>query len=346
MHRIKFGTDGWRAVIADGYTFENLSRVTCAAARWLKNTYGTAPTIIIGHDTRFLGPEFTRHAARVFVREGVHVLFAEKFTTTPAISWATRAFGCNAGIVITASHNPPAYNGFKIKSDFGGPASPEVVAQVEALVPDAYDPEPLPPFDTLVKEGRIELRDVTGAYVDELRRLVDIDAIRASGIRVAHDAMYGAGQGLISRLLGPDNVVEIRSEINPGFGGQAPEPIAKNLSELPRVVAAGGLSLPPSPVLPLGRWLSVVDAGAVLSALAGAVASRVDDDVALLDVDDDTDAGVDAGPAGIVSGAVDCVVGVVGLGGWALPAGGAAAGAGATGAGRSPAADAATGALR
>ena len=237
MSRIKFGTDGWRAVIADQYTFDNLARVAYATARWLRDTYGSAPSIVIGHDTRFMGRAFTEHAARVFAHEGVRVLFAEDVTTTPAISWSTREYGCNAGIVITASHNPPEYNGFKIKADFGGPASPEVIATVENLIPDTYRPNgSLPTYKELLKQGAIEERDITGAYVQELRRLLDVDAIRESGIRIAHDAMYGAGQGLVSRLVGSKSVVELRSELNPGFRGQAPEPIDRNLEELSRVV--------------------------------------------------------------------------------------------------------------
>ena len=234
---IKFGTDGWRAVIADQYTFENLARVSYATARWLKDTYGESPSIVIGHDTRFMGLAFTEYAARVFAHEGVRVIFGDGFTTTPAISWSTRAYGCNAGIVITASHNPPQYNGFKIKADFGGPASPEVIAAVEGLIPESYDPGvTLPEFEEFVVREQIERRDITSDYVDELRRLLDIPAIKASGVRIAHDAMYGAGQGLVSRLVGADSVVELRSEINPGFAGQAPEPIDRNLTELAHVV--------------------------------------------------------------------------------------------------------------
>lgn len=239
MSRIKFGTDGWRAVIADQYTFDNVARVAYATAHWLKDSYGDSPTVVLGHDTRFLGPAFAAHAACVFAHEGVKVIYSDGFTTTPAISWSARQFGCNAGIVITASHNPPEYNGFKIKADFGGPASPEVIAAVENLIPDSYQPQSeLPGFDNFVSRGLIETRDITAAYLDELARLLDVDAIRKSGIRIAHDAMFGAGQGLVSRLVGRENVIELHSELNPGFQGQAPEPIDRNLGELSRVVVS------------------------------------------------------------------------------------------------------------
>jgi phosphomannomutase len=233
---IRFGTDGWRAIIADIFTFENVARVSQATARWLHDAYGDEPSVVIGYDTRFLGAEFSRHSARYFAASGVRVVLADSVATTPAISWATLEYGCSAGIVITASHNPPAYSGYKIKAHFGGPATPEMIDAVEAEV--ARGGELLSPdsLDEYVDQGKIELRDISGAYVELLRSRLDIDAIRSSGIRVAHDAMFGAGQGVVSTLLGADRVVELRSETNPGFGGQAPEPIERNLEELARVV--------------------------------------------------------------------------------------------------------------
>ncbi len=235
MAQIKFGTDGWRAVIADDFTFANLGRVAQATVRWLKKRYGDHPKVVIGHDTRFLGREFAEHVARIFAAQGISVRMADTFTTTPAVSWATKHFGCNAGIVITASHNPPKYNGFKIKADFGGPASPEMIAEVERELPDAESPTELPAFDDLVSDGRIELFDLNTAYLNLLREKLDIDGI-ARNLKVAHDAMFGAAQGLVSRLLGADRVVELHCDWNPGFHGQPPEPIERNLKELAEVV--------------------------------------------------------------------------------------------------------------
>ena len=238
---IKFGTDGWRAVIGDTFTFANLEVVARATAQWLHRRYGEAPKVILGHDTRFMGRQFAEHAARVLADEGVHVLFADGFAPTPAVSWAAAAYGCSAGIVITASHNPPEYNGFKIKADFGGPATPEMIEEVEAEMAQLRHPSgSLPAFRALVGDGRVELRNLTDDYLGMLRERLDLDAIRAAGLRVAHDAMYGAAQGLVSRLIGHEHVVELRSNWNPGFKGRAPEPIERNLHGLAEAVVREG----------------------------------------------------------------------------------------------------------
>lgn len=240
---IKFGTDGWRAIIADTFTFRNVARVSRATARWLHAEYGGEPSVVIGYDTRFLGREFSEHAARVFAASGIRVILADGVATTPAISWATEEYDCQAGIVITASHNPPAYSGFKIKAHFGGPATPEMIAAVEAELEGSAEIPELDPFDRLVSAGQVQLRDIQGEYVEVLRERLDIEAIKASGITVAHDAMFGAGMGVVSTLLGTDRVVELRSDSNPGFGGQAPEPIERNLEELARIVVDRGCAV-------------------------------------------------------------------------------------------------------
>src|SRR5690606_8873064 len=240
-HQIKFGTDGWRAVIADGYTFDNLATVTQATAQWLRRKYGATPSVVIGHDARFLGRAFAEHAARVFVASGVQVILADGITPTPAISWATKEYGLDAGIVITASHNPPAYNGFKIKADFGGPATPEQIAEVERELEALADAPALPArFDELVETGKIDVRDVLADYLEMMRRTLDIDAIVASGLKVAHDPMYGAGQGVVAKLLGRERVEEIHGTFNPGFEGRPPEPIERNLGELAQLILDTG----------------------------------------------------------------------------------------------------------
>lgn len=237
MTHISFGTDGWRAVIADQFTFRNLDTVARATVRWLQRRQSASPRVVIGYDTRFMSGEFAEYVARVFASNEVHVLLSDTFTPTPAVSWATYALDGDVGVVITASHNPPRYNGYKLKADFGGPAPPEMVSSVEgemsALVGEAVPP---PPFQRFVGKKRIEVRDITGGYIDYLRERLDLDAIRASGIRVAHDAMFGAAQGIISRLLDRAQVVELRCDWNPGFHGQAPEPIERNLELLSETV--------------------------------------------------------------------------------------------------------------
>ena len=235
MAPIKFGTDGWRAVIGDGYTTDNLTTVARATAAWL-NAQSDAPSVVLGYDTRFRGPAFARHVAAVLATEGVRVRLADAFATTPAVSWATKEGGHTAGIVITASHNPPEYNGFKIKAHFGGPATPDMIAAVEAELPKVTGELVIEDDDALAADGRIETFDLQGGYVDLLRSQLDIDAIKESGTRVAYDAMYGAGQGVVTELLGKARVTEVGHELNPGMHGQAPEPIERNLAALLKAV--------------------------------------------------------------------------------------------------------------
>ena len=247
MPAIKFGTDGWRAVIGDDFTYANLDAVARATALWLRDTNGHKPgggepSVVLGHDTRFQGRAFTEHVARVFASYGVHVTLADTFTTTPAISWGAEAYDRSAGIVITASHNPPSYNGFKIKAYFGGPASPEMIAEVEERIGRDTATE-IRPFAVLKAEGLIEERDVTGDFLATLAERLDLDAIRAANLKIAHDAMYGAGQGLIARLVGKDHVVALHHDQNPGMHGQAPEPIERNLAGLAAAVTANGCAL-------------------------------------------------------------------------------------------------------
>lgn len=241
MADIRFGTDGWRAVIAEDFTFRNLHRVAHATAEWVLAQSRTAPKVVVGYDTRFLGRSFAEYTARVLASAGIEVLLPESFAPTPAISWATREFGCAAGVAITASHNPPEYNGFKLKADFGGPLLPDGLAEVEARIPAAGDILPAPkPLNLLRGSGGITEKDITTGYLDCLRSRLDIDAIRASGLRVAHDAMFGAGQGVFTELLGAGRVAALRSTHNPGFGGQPPEPIEQNLRILSEAVVAEG----------------------------------------------------------------------------------------------------------
>ena len=189
------------------------------------------PSAVLGYDTRFQGRAFSEFVARVLATEGVRVILSEAHTTTPAISWAAEAYGVDAGLVVTASHNPPSYNGFKIKAYYGGPASPEMIDEVEALYED--DPGAAPrPYAELAAEGLVSEKDVTADFLHVLRERLDLASIRTAGLKIAHDAMYGAGLGLVADLVGPEHVVSLHDDLNPGMHGQAPEPIEKNLGLL------------------------------------------------------------------------------------------------------------------
>jgi phosphomannomutase len=231
---IKFGTDGWRAVIADDFTFANLERVALATARYFARHKKIRNGIVIGYDARFMSREFAEKSAEVIANAGITVKLADSIATTPMISLLTRLENAAGGVVITASHNPPRYNGFKIKGDFGGPAHPEMITQVEKELARVMKLKKIPPgartFRQLVDRKKILLIDMRQRYLDDLATKIDLPAIRNAGIRILYDAMFGAAQSSIRSLL-PD-VTLMHETFNPSFEGVNPEPLAQNLGEL------------------------------------------------------------------------------------------------------------------
>jgi phosphomannomutase len=227
MTTIKFGTDGWRAIIADEYTVDNVKRVAEATARWMKQKgYKKA---VIGHDSRFGGALFAETTARVLGTFNIKVQIAKGFVSTPMVSLGVVKTKSDVGIVITASHNPAEYNGFKLKSSAGGPMLPEEVEEVEALIPKKCS-RALATLEDLVAKKKVQYIDLEEMYIKHAEKNFDLKAIRKSKVRLAYDAMYGAGQRALMRLL-PDATM-LHCEYNPSFMGQAPEPIHRNLSEL------------------------------------------------------------------------------------------------------------------
>jgi len=228
--KIKFGTDGWRAIIAQDYTVENVARVAMATAQWLKEN-NTNPSVVIGHDCRFQGELFVETVAKVLVSQQITVKIARGFVSTPMVSLGVLHHSCSLGIVITASHNPPSYSGFKLKSHHGGPLSPDKVQEIEDKIEDKISRE----WENtdLVTSSFIQEVDLETAYVEHLKKHFDIDAIANSGMNFVYDAMYGAGQNVLKRLFDDQsNVTFLHCEYNPSFYGIPPEPIAKNLKEL------------------------------------------------------------------------------------------------------------------
>ncbi len=224
--KIKFGTDGWRAIIAEEYTVENVARVSMATAKWLKSNFDN-PSVVIGHDCRFAGELFVSTAVKVFITEGIKVKMAKGFVSTPMVSLGAVHLGCSVGVVITASHNPPSYNGFKLKSHHGGPLDPKLVQEIEDIIPD----ENVVDLASISLEtSLVEIVDLETMYVNHVKANFDLEAIEKSGMNLAYDAMYGAGQNAMKRIL--PNIQFLHCEHNPSFYGQAPEPIAKNCKEL------------------------------------------------------------------------------------------------------------------
>lgn len=234
MEKIKFGTDGWRAIIAKDFTVDNVARVTTAAAKWLLRNK-KRPTVVIGHDCRFGGELFAETASKIFCKKGIKVYLAKGISSTPMVSLGTLNQKADLGIVITASHNPASYNGYKLKGSYGGPLLPEKIAEIELLIPsrNTIDPEKIN-LQNYIEKGMLEYIDLETIYCDHVKANFDLDLIRNSNLRFGYDAMFGAGQNVIKRLL-PETVM-LHCELNPSFQGQAPEPINRNLKEFSTLI--------------------------------------------------------------------------------------------------------------
>lgn len=238
MTRIKFGTDGWRAIIAQDFTVDNVARVTEATAKWLLKRRAQ-PSVVVGHDCRFAGELFADTVAKVFIANGIKVLLAEEFVSTPMVSLGCVHYKSDLGVIITASHNPPSYNGYKIKGGYGGPLEPELVQEVEDLIPErATEGWQQVDLKAARTKGLLETAPLEDLYVDHVKKNFDLDAIKTSGLKLAYDAMYGAGQRVMKRLF-PD-IHKLHCDPNPGFEGQAPEPIHKNLQPFSNFIKQNG----------------------------------------------------------------------------------------------------------
>lgn len=230
MAKIKFGTDGWRAVIAEDFTFENVNRVAQATATyWNRNSVaGVTNHAVVGYDRRFLSDQFAQRTAEILAANGFIVTLTDRPTPTPAVSWTVKKQNGIGGVMLTASHNPAIFNGFKLKAWFGGSAPPEVCSAVEALL----DAEPVKamPFADAVKSGQIIVKDICPPYYAALKKLVDFKLIAQSKLRFAHEALFGVGAGCFDRLLAGTTckVTTLNAAHDPFFGGINPEPIAKN----------------------------------------------------------------------------------------------------------------------
>lgn len=224
---IVFGTDGWRARIGRDLTFDSVARVVDAVAAWSASSANADPgdpfTLPIVHDTRFLSRELAAESAGRLARKGFRVLLTDRAVPTPCASWHVKSRGLRGGVSITASHNPPEWNGVKYKSWFGGSATAETYAAIAACAD-----LPLPDREG----GAVEKGDLLAPYAAAIGACVDLDAIRRAGLRVLWDSMHGASGTLLASILGAGHattVTTIRDEVNPSFGGVHPEPIPEHL---------------------------------------------------------------------------------------------------------------------
>ena len=239
---IKFGTDGWRAIIGEDYTFDNVRACAYSAAMYLKKHGLDSRGMIIGYDARFASEDFAAAAAEVIAAAGIKVYLSSTLCPTPVVSYSIIEKKAGGGIVITASHNPWRWNGFKYKPEYGGSASPEIVAQLEEPLPDLVG-RALPRMELAQAkaQGLVEEFDPAPGYLAQLGRLVDLPMLRGAGLRVCYDAMYGTGMGYFNALLdgGSTKVTELHGFRNPAFPGMhAPEPIARNLTDMEAAMRA------------------------------------------------------------------------------------------------------------
>jgi phosphomannomutase len=246
--QIRFGTDGWRAIIAEDYTFENVRACAEGIARYLEKTGLASKGLIVGYDTRFASEDFAAASAEVVAAHDIKVYLFDSAAATPVACHATLDKAAGGAVVITASHNPGSYNGFKFKPDYGGSASEEVVAALEAEI-DAGQADGAPrrlALDMGLASGLIERFDPRPAYDRQVARLINFERIRDAGLNIVFDAMHATGAGVYQRLLsgGKTTINELRSERNPAFPGMfSPEPIARNLTPLSDAVVSSGADI-------------------------------------------------------------------------------------------------------
>lgn len=231
---IKFGTDGWRGKIAEDFTFDNVRRVTQGVAQHLKRTKMAKRGMVVGYDTRFASPDFALAAAEVLAGNGITAYVVDKPTPTPVISYSILDKKAAGAIIITASHNPPADNGFKLRSEYGGASPPQVLATIEKYASAAPRPRTMP-RKVAEDKGLLRIFDPDLAYITHLPDLVDLEKLRRAGLQILCDSMWGCGAGWFKRLLEGDKtkILEIHGERNPLFPEmERPEPIPPNLDAL------------------------------------------------------------------------------------------------------------------
>lgn len=223
MGVVKFGTDGWRGIIADDFTYENVRVASAAIAHYVLKREDAAKGVCIGYDTRFGSKSFAKVVAELLAGAGIPVQIANRITPTPALSYAVRERNAAGGVMITSSHNPAEWNGVKYKARYGGSGKPSIIAEIEGYLDQ--------PLVKAAAPARIVEVDFNEEYIAAITKFVDLDAIKASGYKFLIDCMYGAGRGVIAGIFTKGGIpfVEMRSDINPAFPGINPEPILPHI---------------------------------------------------------------------------------------------------------------------
>ena len=241
MRDIRFGTDGWRGVIADDFTFENVGRCAQGLVDYLIAQGVAHKGLVIGYDTRFLSREFAETVASVAAANGVKAYLAQESAPTPVVSFNVLHLQAAGAVIITASHNPAVWNGFKFKPEYAGSATQEITDQLELAIAESSEVKSLP-LNHAREQGTVIDFAPAPPYLERVGEIIDLPAIRDAGLRVSVDAMFGAGAGYLPGLIsgGKTTIREINGYRNPAFPGMAqPEPIASNLSTLIAIIKQG-----------------------------------------------------------------------------------------------------------
>lgn len=266
MREINFGTDGWRGIIADTFTFQNVRKVSLALARYLDMKEKKNRPVVIGFDNRFLSERFAEEAAKALILNNIPVLISEIPLPTPALSFQVIQSKASCGLMITASHNPPEFNGFKLKGDFGGSALPAMTTDIQNLIKDSEESDSSVFALPLPKEIRT---DFLTPYLKHLKTFVDLDLIKDNSRNFVVDSMYGVGGRIIENLVSGAKcqVRTIHHDRDPYFGGVHPEPMMKNLEELSHLVKSASHDLGIATDGDADRIAAIADDGSFASSL-------------------------------------------------------------------------------
>ena len=244
LPKIKFGTDGWRGIIADDFTFANVRYCAQSVADYLRDKGLASRGMVVGYDTRFASERFAAAVAEVFAGNDINAYLSPKATPTPVVSYGVTRQKAAGAVIITASHNPGQWNGFKIKSPDGSSAPTQVEAEVESRLPQIMAQDKIKRVDLEegLARGTIRYLDLAPTYFEHIAKLVDIQSLRQSGLKITVDSMFGAGSGYFKGILqgSRTEVIEINGERNPIFPGIQPEPIARHLTKLSATIRQNG----------------------------------------------------------------------------------------------------------
>jgi len=243
MGKIKFGTDGWRGVIADDFTFANIAKVAQALADYYQTRTDRQKGLVVGYDARFLSREFAEEVAQVLAGNGLSVILSPEDIPTQCVSFAITEKNLAGGVMITASHNPPKFNGVKIRGSFGGSVPPETTSAIESFL-NKHEVKKIS-LREAEKKGLMKKGNVVSSYLKKVESFLDMNLIKKAHLKVIHDPMYGTGDGFVEKILARSKceVITIHHKYNPGFGGINPEPIEENLEDLKRKVIKEGADL-------------------------------------------------------------------------------------------------------